>query len=52
MPKFVWLVRCDTCKESIRLERKTEAKRAFSMHLKKCSDVSVPELVEGPFIGT
>ncbi len=51
MPKFVWLVRCDTCKESIRLERKTEAKIAFSMHLKKCSDVNSPELIEAPFVG-
>ena len=32
MPKFVWLVRCDTCKESIRLERKTEAKIASGFY--------------------
>jgi hypothetical protein len=52
MPKYVYLVKCETCREQIRLTTKTEAKRAFSMHLKKCSDVNPPELVEAPYVGS
>jgi hypothetical protein len=51
MPKYVWLVHCPSCKESIRLEKKTEAKIAFKMHLKKCTDVNPPELIEAPYVG-
>lgn len=48
---YVWLVKCETCKIAIRLERKTEAKQAFTQHLKRCSDVEKPRLVEAPYIG-
>lgn len=51
MPKYVWLIRCETCKEQIRLVTKTEAKQAFTQHLKRCSDVEKPRLVEAPYIG-
>lgn len=49
---YVWLVRCETCKEGIRLETKTEAKAAYSKHLKKCTDVEKPRLVEAVYIGS
>lgn len=49
---YVWLVKCPTCKEAIRLENKTAAKRAYSQHLKKCSDVESPVLIESPYVGT
>ena len=49
---YVYLVKCSTCNESIRLETKTEAKQAFTQHLKKCSDVEKPRLVEAVYIGT
>lgn len=49
---YVWLVECKSCKEAIRLETKTEAKQAFNQHLKKCSDVEKPRLVEAVYIGS
>ena len=49
---YVWLVRCPTCKEGIRLETKTEAKQAFYKHMKKCSDVEKPILVEAMYVGS
>jgi len=49
---YVWLVSCPTCKEAIRLETMTEAKQAFSKHMKKCTDVEKPRLVEAVYIGT
>jgi hypothetical protein len=49
---YVWLVQCPTCKEGIRLETKTEAKAAYYKHMRKCSDVEKPRLVEAMYIGS
>jgi hypothetical protein len=50
--KYVWLVRCETCNEQVRLVTMTEAKRAYSQHLKKCTDVESPILIEAPYVGS
>jgi len=49
---YVWLVECKSCREAIRLVTMTEAKQAFSKHMKKCTDVEKPRLVEAVYIGT
>lgn len=49
---YVYLVECKSCKVAIRLETKTEAKQAFSQHLKKCTDVEAPILIEAPYVGS
>ena len=49
---YVWLVECKSCKQAVRVETKTEAKGAYSKHLKRCSDVEKPRLVEAVYIGS
>jgi len=49
---YVWLIHCPTCKEGIRVETKTEAKAAYRKHMRRCSDVEFPVLVEAPYVGS
>jgi len=50
--KYVWLVECKSCREGIRLVTMTEAKAAYSKHMKKCTDVEKPILVEAMYVGS
>lgn len=49
---YVYLVECKSCKQAVRVETMTEAKQAFTQHLKKCTDVDKPRLVEAVYIGS
>ena len=49
---YVYLVECKSCKQAVRVETKTEAKGAYSKHLKRCSDVEAPVLIEAPYVGS